>query len=117
MNNKAQIVKYFPLIVRDASNTTITVDWTNIGTRFTAPLRMAHYINNTDEYIQFSFDGIDPHIEVPPHSFVLWDYTANTTALASNYSLPERTLIRVRSLGPNITDGRVTISAIYAATS
>lgn len=85
-----------------------------VGAPFQNPVRMMKIVNETDQGIFISFDGIDDKDYVPATSGQIYDYCSNKADSAGSLEQSAYTRIYVRSAATP-TSGSVYVTIIYAS--
>lgn len=63
--------------LRSLAFASITNNYVAVGTPFEHPMRVVHFINNTNGDMLVSFDGINDNAVVLAETFVLYDLTSD----------------------------------------
>lgn len=105
-NNSA--LRIVPDVLRTLAFGAISGTYAGIGPQFPFPVRIMHVLNDSDEILFFSTDGINDHWVLPPQSFLLLDLTANATSIAGAAYIGAGTRIYVR--------GTPAAGSVYVAT-
>lgn len=87
----------------------IVAGYTVIGDPYAFPISKLHIVNNTDEILLFSFDGVTDHLRLPSGGFLLLDITIE--ANVPDY-LPIGDAIYVKRDGTP-TSGTADVTAFY----
>lgn len=93
-NNSA--LRIIPDTLRSLAFGAISGVYAGIGSQFPFPVRIMHVLNDSDEILFFSTDGINDHWVLPTKSFLLLDLTANQTSIAGAAYIGAGTRIYVR---------------------
>ena len=62
---------------RDIDSATFNNSYQAVGSALTRPIRIVKIVNNSDEDIDISTDGVTDHDACPAGGFCLYDLTAN----------------------------------------
>ena len=63
--------------VRTDPIASITASYTKFGSAFTHPMRVLHFINDTNGTYMISFDGVTDNVPLLAESFSLYDLTSD----------------------------------------
>lgn len=89
----------------------LTTNYQSLGSAFTHPMRILHFINNTDGNMLISFDGVNDNLFLPSKSFVLYDITTNKDK-DERSRIHNNTQVRIKySTAP--TEGDFYLAALY----
>jgi len=77
----SNIVRFAPQIAVPIAS--ITNSYTKFGTPFEHPMRLIHFINDTNGTFQFSFDGTTDNFPVIGETFNLYDLTSDQDSTES----------------------------------
>lgn len=108
-------VRFFPEPMRSIAAGLIVGTYTPVGSAFAHPIYWIHLVNDTDAALVFSFDGVDDHIYLPSHGFLVMDITTNRAANSTGLFFAIGQRIWVQSAVSDPVTGIVTLSAFYAA--
>jgi len=92
---------------------TIGAPYIAVGVPFGHSVRMMRLVNLCDAAVMFSDDGVNDKWPVPPGSFVLYDYTANSQSDEGVLVYSSGTQIYVRQLAA-VTSGSVYVECTYS---
>lgn len=87
--------------------------FTAMGTPFANAARIVHLYNQTDAPLQYSFDGVNPHIVLPPAGHIQLNFTTNSTMTSEGFQLSAQTVVSVRSVS-TASSGSAYASMVYA---
>jgi len=82
-----------------------------VGAATASPGRLVRFVNNTDQDVYFSLDGVNNHFRLPPLSFLLFDVSANQTT-KDNYFIPMGQLFYIQHAGVAPTLGNAWIEYV-----
>lgn len=97
--------------IREVAFGAITVNLAAAGAATTNVGRLVRFINNTDQDIYFSLDGVDNQFRLPPVSFLLFDVSTNQTT-KENFFIPEGQVFYVAHTGVAPTSGNIWIELV-----
>ncbi len=104
---------YEPLRGTDFSD--ITGAYTGIGAPFANPILWFHIINNTNEDVVISLNGIDDHDIVAANGFFLYDYSSNKANAGGLLEQPQGDRIYARAQSSLPTIGSLYVTVVYAS--
>lgn len=88
--------------VRAVAGASITGTFAAVGAAFTYPARIIKVGNTTNDDLEISFDGTNPHDRLPPNSFAVYDMSA-AHASPGYSAMQEQISIYVRYLSGETT--------------
>jgi hypothetical protein len=97
--------------VRSVANGSITTSYTALGSAFGHPMRILHFINDTDGDMMISFDGTTDNIPVLADSFSLYDVTSDEDSNEA-FRFQQGTQVYIRYLSAPTT-GTFYLAAMY----
>ena len=83
--------------IRESAASTFDGTFQTLGSAITRPARLIKLVNNTDQDLDFSFNGTDQHDFVPAGGFSLYDFTSNR--VLERFEMQAITQVYVRSAG------------------
>ena len=75
MTSQATVV--LPEVLRSIAASTFTGSLQALGTPLANSARLVKFVNNTNQTVLVSWDGINDHDVLPSGSFALYDFTSN----------------------------------------
>lgn len=108
--------KMAPVPLKSLNFAFIGVNYTAIGTPFGVPIRIMTFLNNTDDAVYISFDGVDDHIALTSDTYMVLDVSANKDDINGACYFPIGTQLYVKQgsgLAP--TQGAVIVGGFYTA--
>lgn len=91
-----QSTKIYPDVLRSIDSATFTGAYQAVGTPFNYPIRILKIINNSDENVSVSWDGIADHDFIPAATFALYDFGTNRGNSSPGLDLPQGIQISVK---------------------
>jgi len=107
MSNLARVDSLRSVIFSD-----ITAMYTELGISLGHPMRLLHFVNNTNALIYISFDGINDNLVLPPLTFLLWDLTTNKD-IDESFRYQKGTQLQLKYVGSAAISGSVYAMALY----
>lgn len=98
--------------VREVAAGAITGALAALGAASTHIARIIRFVNNTDQDIYFSLDGVTNQFRLPPTSFLLLDVSTNQTT-KDNFFVPEGQVFYIAHTGLAPQSGNCWIEYIY----
>jgi hypothetical protein len=105
-----------PETVRSAAFGVIGNVYMGVGTALTRPIRMIVIQNMTDANLMFSFDGVNDHLPIPAHGYLVLDVTNNKTIAQGFFVAKGQRLYVKRLTALDVpTVGAAYLSTFYGA--
>jgi hypothetical protein len=101
-------------VVREIAFGAIGAAYGVVGTPLVNPVRIVRFVNETDEGVYISFDGVHNHIRLSTGSFFLLDIDSNRENLNS-FALQKGTVFYIKAVGALPISGAFWIETVYAA--
>lgn len=97
--------------LRSVAHGSISGSYVALGSKFAHPMRILHFVNQTDGDLIISFDGIADNLFIPAGSFVLYDFCANEDPSLPFYVSNNTQIYVKQSSAPS--SGSVYLMAFY----
>ena len=111
----SNIVRFSP--VRQVSLATLSAsggNYVTLGSALDHPMRVLHFINNTDGDMMISFDGTTDNAPLLAESFALYDLTSDQDSNESfRYEKGTQVYVRYITAPTTPADGAVYLVAVY----
>jgi hypothetical protein len=92
----------------------ISTSYAAVGTAFAHPMRLVHFVNNTDGDLLVSFDNNNDNLFIPAGGFILYDETTNRQSNGQGFYFRVNTTVYVKySTAP--TSGAFYVMCQYGA--
>ena len=115
MSNLASSVRNRFEILREIGFASISGSYSGVGLPFLNPIRILHFVNETDVSLYVSMNGVDNHVVVPGNSFALYDLTANRASAGGILEQPQGDRVYVKAKSGLPTLGDFSVIATYAS--
>jgi len=113
--NYQTAIRWYPETMRTIEGSSITnAMFTAIGGPLLHPCRQFIVQNYTDQILDFSIDGINPHFSMAATSGIIDDVTSNA-ALSKGLMLAQGETLYVRGRSGTTPTGSVDFSVFYAS--
>jgi hypothetical protein len=111
-NLSAIRIRYEPLRVLAFGD--ISTTYEIVGTPFQNPIRLIKFINETNQGITISFDGVYDYDYIPAGSGQVYDYCTNKSDQGGSLEQSEFDRVYVKTAS-SPTSGSVYVTCIYAS--
>lgn len=82
--------------LRSIASSSINGTYQQVGDAFAHPMRLVKFVNNTNQDVTISFDGINDNDIIPANGFALYDLTSNAYVDLGRFVFQNRTPVLVK---------------------
>lgn len=110
-------IRLLPEDLRSISSGTFTGTYQTLGTPLDHEIRLLKFVNNSNVDVTVSWNGTDDHDFLPASSAVIYDVTANKSAISGvgQLNIAAQTQFYVSGSAGGGNAGSVYLIALYAA--